>query len=293
MRAHRARRQNRQSVRVLACLVCVVSERAHFRPDLYDGAAEYYDKFRLGYPKAMLADLASRVALDGSGGLLDVACGTGQVAFALAPRVAYIVGIDQEPGMVNFAAAKAATMGLRNSEWHVGRAEEFVADGFRLVTIGSAFHRLDRPAVATRARQWLRPGGFLALLWTSNFLEGSSPWQLTLDGCVRDWVKRLDTADRVPATWASDIERLPHSTVLTHAGFEIVGGYEFTSSHDWSLAGLIGLLYSTSYFPRSALGDHVEEFETDLATRLRTVEPSGVFRETISGAYDLAAPSAR
>ena len=198
----------------------------------------------------MLADLASRVGLDGSGDLLDVACGTGQVAFALAPHIAYIVGIDQEPGMVNFAAAKAAAIGLRNSKWHVARAEEFVADGFRLVTIGNAFHRLDRPAVAERARRWLRPGGFLALLWTSNVLEGSSQWQSTLDGCVRDWVERLDTADRVPATWASDIERLPHSTVLTHAGFEIVGRYEFTSSHDWSLAGLIGLLYSTSYFPR-------------------------------------------
>ena len=160
-----------------------MNERATFRRDLYGGAADYYDKFRLGYPEAMLADLASRVGLDGSGDLLDVACGTGQVAFALARHIAYIVGIDQEPGMVNFAAAKAAAMGLRNSEWHVARAEEFVADGFRLVTIGNAFHRLDRPAVAERARHWLRPGGFLALLWTP-VLTGSSQWQLTLDGCV-------------------------------------------------------------------------------------------------------------
>jgi ubiquinone/menaquinone biosynthesis C-methylase UbiE len=268
-----------------------VSERPKFRRDLYDGAAQYYDKFRLGYPEAMLADLASRVGLDGSGGLLDVACGTGQVAFALAAHVGYVVGIDQEPGMVNFAAAKAATMGLRNSEWHVGRAEEFVADGFRLVTIGSAFHRLDRPAVAERARQWLQPGGFLALLSTGAI--GSSQWQQSVDGCVREWIKRLDTADRVPATWASDIERLPHSTVLTSAGFEIEGRYEFTSSHDWSLAELKGFLYSTSYFPRAALGDHVEDFETDLATRLSTVEPSGVFRETISSTYDLAASPAQ
>ena len=269
-----------------------MSERAKFRRDLYDGAAEYYDTFRLGYPEALLADLASRVVLDGSGGLLDVACGTGQVAFALAPHVSYIVGIDQEPGMVNYAAAKADAMGLRDSQWHVARAEEFVAADFRLVTIGNAFHRLDRPAVAVRARQWLRPGGFLALLWMSVPPSGSLQWQVALDRCVQDWVNRLGTADRVPATWASDIERLPHSTVLTQAGFKIVGRYEFTSSHDWSLDELIGLLYSTSYFPRSALGDDVEEFETDLATRLSTVEPSGVFHETISSAYDLAASSA-
>ena len=76
--------------------------------------------------------------------------------------------------------------------------------------------------------------------------------------------------------------------MLTNAGFDMVGAYEFTSSHDWSLAGLIGLLYSTSYFPRAALGDQVEEFETDLATRLSAVEPSGVFRETIRSFYDLA-----
>lgn len=55
-----------------------------FDPDLYQGTAGYYEQFRLPYPDAMIADLARRAAPSGRGRLLDLACGTGQLAFPCA-----------------------------------------------------------------------------------------------------------------------------------------------------------------------------------------------------------------
>ena len=55
----------------------------YFNVDLYRGTAEYYDRFRPGYPPVLTDDLLSRVRPSGRGWLLDLACGTGQIAFAL------------------------------------------------------------------------------------------------------------------------------------------------------------------------------------------------------------------
>ena len=43
----------------------------------------YYDRYRLPYPEAMTEDLIARTRVSGQGRLLDLACGTGQLAFPL------------------------------------------------------------------------------------------------------------------------------------------------------------------------------------------------------------------
>ena len=72
------------------------------------------------------------------------------------------------------------------------------------------------------------------------------------------------------------------------AGFAPVERHEFTEVHDWTVAELIGFVYSTSLLPRSVLGDRADAFEREVREQLTTVEPSGVFREDASFAYDLA-----
>jgi len=62
----------------------------------------------------LLDDLRARVPLDGDSRLLDLACGTGQVAFALAADVAEVWAIDQEADSIEFATHKAQRLGLTN-----------------------------------------------------------------------------------------------------------------------------------------------------------------------------------
>ncbi|MEY2462060.1 MAG: hypothetical protein QOH64_198, partial [Acidimicrobiaceae bacterium] len=77
-----------------------------FRKDLFKGTAELYDRFRLPYPALLLDDLRARVPLDGNGRLLDLACGTGQVAFALASDVAEVWAVDLEAESIELGRRK-------------------------------------------------------------------------------------------------------------------------------------------------------------------------------------------
>jgi len=89
-------------------MLAVMSDEVTFAPDLYRGAAGYYDKFRLPYPRTLITGLVCRTAPSGRGRLLDLACGTGQLAFALCDSFAETWAVDQEPDMVEVVRAKAA-----------------------------------------------------------------------------------------------------------------------------------------------------------------------------------------
>ena len=43
-------------------MLAVMSDEATYAPDLYRGTAEYYDRFRLSYPDALIADLVLAAA---------------------------------------------------------------------------------------------------------------------------------------------------------------------------------------------------------------------------------------
>jgi SAM-dependent methyltransferase len=89
-------------------MLAVMSDGVTFSPDLFRGKAEYYDRFRLSYPDALISDLVRRTGASGQGRLLDLACGTGQLAFALRSSFAEVWAVDQEPDMVAVVAVKAA-----------------------------------------------------------------------------------------------------------------------------------------------------------------------------------------
>ena len=266
-----------------------MSDSPAFRADLYRGTASYYDRFRLGYPDELVEDLCRRADVSGEGRLLDLACGPGTVTFALNERFREVWAVDQEPEFVAFAEHKAAERGAHNIRWITGRAEDVDAyEEFDLVTVGTAFHRLDRGRVADVAMRSLKPGGRMALLWSATPGDGTEEWQHCLAEIMVDWMERADTSDRVPADLQRRLDRVPHAKVLEDAGFVFEGRAEFAVDHEWSIAGLIGFLYSTSVLPKAALGVRAPAFEADLEERMRAVEPSGVFRERASFAYDLA-----
>ncbi|HZT66268.1 MAG TPA: class I SAM-dependent methyltransferase [Acidimicrobiales bacterium] len=260
-----------------------------FPTDLYRGTAPYYDQFRPAYPEAMLEDLCRRLPVSGTGRLLDLACGTGQIAFPLAGRFAEVVAVDQEPESVAFAQRKAEEGGVTNIGWLAGAAQTVELEGpLELVAVGNAFHRLDRPAVARRMFSWLEPGGGVALLWGGTPGRGSQLWQRALSALYEEWMAKLGVTDRVPAAWEEVIDRYPHEQVLAEAGFHYEGEFGFTVELAWTVESLAGFSYTTSFLNREVLGGRVAEFEMDLADRLGSCAEKGAFHEEARFAYQLA-----
>ena len=261
-----------------------------FAADLYRGTAAYYEQYRLPHPDAMLSDLISRTSVSERGRLLDLACGTGQLAFPLRRWFAAVWAVDQEPDMVDAVRTKAAALGGREVRAIVASAENLDAQSgsFEMVVIGNAFHRLDRDAVARRVLDWLEPGGHLALCWSSSPWLGEAGWQREFAATLDRWRGALGVEHRVPAGWDAPRRRRPDIQVLSDAGFEVVGRYEFSVEHCWTLPELAGHVRSTSFLPASVLGTQSAAFDADLAASLEQyAADGGGFGESVSFSYDL------
>jgi ubiquinone/menaquinone biosynthesis C-methylase UbiE len=239
----------------------------------------------------MLGDLIERAGSSGRGRLLDLACGTGQLAFPLRGWFpAGVLAVDQEPDMVDEVRAKAAAAAAGDVRPVVSSAESLDADpgSFELAVIGNAFHRLDRDLVARRVYGWLQPGGRLALCWSTSPWAGEQSWQQALAAVMNRWQTTLGAGNRAPAGWDLARKRRPDAEVLSEAGFEAAGRREFTAVHRWSLPELAGHIRSTSVLPPSVLGDQAGAFDDDLVASLSPHSDDGAFTDTVSFAYDLA-----
>lgn len=134
-----------------------------------------------------LQGLIDFIPTDPSQSWVDLACGPGLVARALAPRVGSVLGLDMTAPMIELAEREAAREGLTNTRFAIGDATALeLPDGSvdGAVTRFS-LHHIPRPGrcVAEMARV-VRPGGYVVL------------------------ADHLSSADREEAGWHEEIERL-------------------------------------------------------------------------------------
>ena len=267
-----------------------MADEVRFAAGLYGGSAGYYDRYRLPYPEAMLADLVLRAGVSQRGRLLDLACGTGQLAFPLRRWFSEVWAVDAEPDMVELVRAKAAAGGAGEIRAIVSSAETLHAEPeyFDLAVVGNAFHRLDRDLTAGRVLGWLKPGRHLAVCWSSSPWAGEGGWPRALAATLDRWMAALGAEGRSPAGWDLARQRRPDLQVLSDAGFEEAGRHEFPVEHCWSLPELAGYIRSTSFLPVSVLGDQAAAFDADLAAALGPHGDGDAFTETVSFVYELA-----
>lgn len=168
------------------------------RPFAGDTAA-FYRRYRRDYPAELLSHLA-RLGRGGRGRLLDLGCGTGQLAVALASRFAEVVGVDPEPDMLREAERVAAERGIENVTWIKGSAEDLgrrtsAWGRFDLVTIGTAFHLMDPIPTLDDARR-VAAGGAVAVVYNgSPMWLHPEPWARAVRAVLEARLGRLDDSD--------------------------------------------------------------------------------------------------
>ena len=114
--------------------------------------------------KRRVADLA-RVAPGARA--LDLCCGTGDIAFALAQRGAEVTGLDFSPQMLEVAAARHLKSPVSNLKFQQGDAQQlpFAENTFDIVTVGYGLRNLASwERGLEEMRRVARPGARLIVL---------------------------------------------------------------------------------------------------------------------------------
>jgi ubiquinone/menaquinone biosynthesis C-methylase UbiE len=255
--------------------------------DAFAGTADFYLRFRHPYPEALLRDLIARTRIGPAGRLLDLACGPGRLALALAGRFREVWAVDLEPEMIEVGRAEGVRRGVTHVRWSVGRAEDVDAPeaAFDLITIGEAFHRLDQERIAERSFRWLRPGGGLASLGVYTILSAKEPWQRVVTDLVGKWTGADLSAPKASAAETAAIGPENDEGVMRAAGFLEVASHPFVVRQGWTADSILGYLYSTSVCSRRVLGDRAEAFAAEVRSALLRHDPSGLYWEDMRFGY--------
>lgn len=252
-------------------------------PDLFAGTAHYYARYRPGYPDTFFQHVIARFGLDRTARVLDLGCGTGQLAIPLAPHVHEVVGMDPEPEMLAEAAAQADRAAVRNVRWVRGsdRDLERLEDDlgiFRAVTMGRSFHWMDREATLHTLTGMLEPaGGVVVVSDTERIWDVEGWWQETVQKTITHW---LGSVRRAGSGTRTVFERF--EDVFARSPFRNVEVYHELLHRTVTADELIGYLYSTSFCSPAVLGDNRAAFEADLRQRLHALSPTDVFDEDVA-----------
>jgi ubiquinone/menaquinone biosynthesis C-methylase UbiE len=114
-----------------------------------------------------MARTLAALELDPEHRVLDVACGPGIVACAIAEHVAHVTGVDLTPAMLEQARARQAGLGLSNMDWREGDATRlpFHDGGFDRVATRYSFHHIPGPGAALAEMvRVCRPGGRVVVI---------------------------------------------------------------------------------------------------------------------------------
>ena len=130
--------------------------------EIFGERAAFYTQSATHTDPQVLARVVELAAPQADWSALDVATGTGHTAFALAPRVARVVGTDLTPQMLAEGEKLARERGVPNVRFCLAdvHALPFDAGAFHVVTCRRAAHHFSNIRLALREmRRVLKPQG--------------------------------------------------------------------------------------------------------------------------------------
>jgi SAM-dependent methyltransferase len=246
---------------------------------VFEGTAAYYAASRPGYPDHLIDHLARLAAQFPAGRVLDLGCGPGAVAIALALRGMDVLAVDPSVEMLEEGRRQAERSGVHGIQWLEGSSYTLPAlQDICLVTIGDAFHwMIPRAETLESLDDLVVAGGAVALL--SHRWEGypKPSWERVLRQ-VRE--RHVGTRHRAGNTGEdSRVEPGTHTDIFSSSPFcrltKITVDYELSVTLDQ----VVNWQFSHAQTSLPALGDQREAYEEDLRTALREWRPSGEFRE--------------
>ena len=240
-----------------------------------DAARSYRN--RAPYPPETF-DLICALIADEPCTVLDIGCGTGAIARALAPRVVRVDAIDLADEMI--AEGRTLPGGdAPNISWRTAAAETAPLDPpYALITGGQSLHWMEWRTVLPRFARALSPGGMLAVVRVED--EASAPWRAGLMQIVvrHSTAKSYTPFDMLPA-WEN-------AGLFESRGSQLTAPVEFVQR----VEDFIDAHHAMSTLTRA----HIDAgaFDAEVRALLAPYCPDGLLRRSIRGQVDWGRPLA-
>jgi len=247
-----------------------------YEPRRFRTTVPYYARFRLNYPQALIARVLEIVGLKPGDRAMDLGCGPGLLAIPFARAGLKVTAVDPEPEMLAAAEASAREAGV-SLDVRLGSSFDLPAGigPFKLVTMGRAFHWMDRTETLTALDRIVAPDGAVALFDDDHPRTAENRWRLKLHEIGNKFGR--GESSHVVAREKGDYRT--HESYLLDSAFSNIERTGFVIRRELTADQIVGLAYSLSTSSPEKLGDRAAEFERELRAELAEFSPHGKFVE--------------
>lgn len=233
----------------------------------------HYVAGRPNYASALIWIVKEHLDLTEKHRLLDLGCGPGWLGIAFRPFVGAVVAVDPEPTMLKAAYDAAAEANVKielieGSSYdlgaHLGR--------YDVVTIGRAFHWMDRVDTLRRLDALIEPDGALVLF---NDVRPDVPeniWYKQYTALVDGYASREGC---IPP------DRLRHEAILLDSSFNQLVRIGVIERRKVPITRLVDRALSMSTSSPEQLGPMSDQLARDLLTQMSQFATDGTVVEVI------------
>ncbi len=141
--------------------------------EMFDKAAEYYDKFRPGYPKEIIETIIEKTKLSNNSKTLEIGAGSGKATEYFKDYGFSIRCIEPGKNLVKNGQIKYKD--YSNIKFECGRFEELepVSEKYDLIFAAQSFHWVPQPTGYQKCAEMLKENGNLALFWNMYLINNN------------------------------------------------------------------------------------------------------------------------
>ncbi len=173
----------------------------HKESEMFNQAAEFYDKYRPGYPEKIIDALISVTGITEGSDLLEIGCGSGKATEQLIGNDFDILGIDPGEDLVRIGNERFKN---ENVNFVKGRFEEydFGQKKFDVIYAAQSFHWVPQPIGYQKCADVLKDNGYLALFWNMYVLTDKDTDKELLEiskryGGIADFLTEAEYESRI------------------------------------------------------------------------------------------------
>ncbi|MCL2869300.1 class I SAM-dependent methyltransferase [Candidatus Saccharibacteria bacterium] len=258
---------------------------------LFASTADYYVKYRPKYSQEIFDKIIEIFKPIENDILLDLGCGTGELALPLSKTFGKVIAWDPDADMLRLAKQKADEQDVKNVVFEQKSSDDLsgLTEKIKLCTMGQSFHWMDGTDTLIEIKKHLVDNGGVAIIGLKHGLHIYSP---TFDEPNEITAERNRIVSEVGVKYLGAERKAGHSVftrgkksfedMLNEAGFADIEETVLDVMVRRTTDDVIGWLFSSSWGNSDQLGDKAEAFEQELRERLKELKPDGVFDERIS-----------